>query len=114
VSAQAQTAVAENPGHLAVADYFFNPLFYLAVFMVALVVLVIYALVRSVHALTQQLAPKQVAETKAERVKKDRRSFGSNLLDNLTRTVPVAQEKDILLDHNYDDIRELDNQLPPW
>ncbi len=32
----------------------------------------------------------------------------------LTYSVPIAQEGEILLDHSYDGIRELDNRMPPW
>lgn len=27
---------------------------------------------------------------------------------------PIEKEKDIMFDHAYDDIRELDNKIPPW
>lgn len=37
-----------------------------------------------------------------------------NLMQKLTRTEPMETEQTVLLHHEYDGIRELDNKLPPW
>ncbi len=46
----------------------------------------------------------------AEEVEIEKRSFWNTIND----LAPMEKEEELLMDHNYDGIRELDNHLPPW
>jgi len=41
-------------------------------------------------------------------------SWWQELVKKLTDRVPMEKEASIVLDHDYDGVRELDNNLPPW
>lgn len=49
-----------------------------------------------------------------EEAEEEKDPFWSWFWNKFNAAVPQSQEKDALLDHDYDGIQELDNDMPPW
>ncbi len=92
------------------------PMVILLLFVFLFLLIAIEIVVNAVDNITYGLLSE---EEKAKLEVKENLSFKDsqwykNILQKLTKTVPMENEGQLLLDHNYDGIKELDNNLPPW
>jgi cytochrome c oxidase cbb3-type subunit 3 len=112
----AATTAAKVPSNIPgiVSD----PMNYVILFTIVILVATILVMSRVIRLLTWQIAgkPKEVAVEEPEHAQAHvkRETFWSKLNAKLNDAVPVEKEADVLLDHDYDGIKELDNNLPPW
>ena len=74
--------------------------------------LVFAYVVRMLFKSVSWLMPPKTEQEKAAEAKTVKKQ--STFTHILTDAVPVEREAEIMLDHEYDGIRELDNNLPPW
>lgn len=84
-------------------------LFWIMVIVDAFLLLVLLGMLYNLSSLIKSLRAVPEAEEVAEETVTESIWTGS-----LSGAVPIEQEKDILMDHEYDGIMELDNKLPPW
>ncbi len=92
------------------------PLFWGFSIAVIFLLIALFALnkaLNTVRAVTVQRMTQADAKESAEAATA-KETEGSSIMQALTDATPVEQEAEIMLDHDYDGIHELDNNLPPW
>ena len=80
-------------------------IFFMVITMLRLVRLIAEQHYRIIHGKAME------TETVVERTAD---SWFAKTWKGLTASVPKGMERDVMLDHDYDGIRELDNRMPPW
>lgn len=119
LSAAAQEAVAAAPNTMSgeaqftryVLWTFFGFLVLVFLLFISTINTLLKAVIETQMAIVKKSSP-EMAEKLAEIAK--RPSIWKKWMQRLTAAKPIEKEHDILLDHDYDGIKELDNHLPPW
>ncbi|SEQ27350.1 cbb3-type cytochrome c oxidase N-terminal domain-containing protein [Neolewinella agarilytica] len=117
---QVETAVPE-----AVSTGLFDALSPLEKLLFTMILLVLFAGGWSIMNLSNSLVQMQKARLLAKVDPEILKEVGieavaptipwwKKVYDRMTDYVPLEKEQDFLLDHDYDGVQELDNNLPPW
>lgn len=83
-------------------------LFWIMVIVNVFLLVVLLGMLYNLSSLIKSLRSKEAVEAQEAVAEK------SIWEGSLSAAVPLEQENDILMDHEYDGIMELDNKLPPW
>ncbi len=93
------STLAQNNTHIDVEFVMGNTLFWILISIIIILSVFVFILYKSLKSIVK-LSEGEDLSVRSEGF------FGSS--------VPIEDEEEIMLDHVYDGIRELDNDLPPW
>jgi cytochrome c oxidase cbb3-type subunit 3 len=98
-------------------QYMANPVTWLVIVAAFFLIIAFMATFQALDAMKFMLAKKEgrlpADESEAE-ADEEEDEWLSGIMQKLTDATPVEEEEKVATDHVYDDIRELDNNLPPW
>ena len=85
------------------------------VVVMAVILLAAWMVLRAVRTMMRVTMPQVLADEKTEKeAVKAGRKEGRSWWHKLMGLRPMSEEKDLVIDHEYDGIRELDNPVPAW
>lgn len=102
-SAETTSPVPADDWRIGGLDYF---TFFTLISVISIELLVAGVLYATIKNLLSTLLPSKALAAERAKVRP--------LMDKINAAVDVEKEESILLDHDYDGIKELDNDLPPW
>lgn len=116
----AQAANTSPTGATQASNSFYNVLlsngllFFAGLTMLGAVLALFHLLNMMIKVQQLKIYQEQGIEAYVEKVKATPSSFWMRQYKAWTNVVPVEKEDTVMMDHNYDGIKELDNSLPPW
>ncbi|MEZ7498800.1 cbb3-type cytochrome c oxidase N-terminal domain-containing protein [Flavobacterium sp. Arc3] len=92
------------------------PMVSVFLFVFLFLLIAIEITISAVENITYQLLSDEEKARKVEVAATDMRDreWYKRMMKLLTKAEPIENEENLLLDHDYDGIKELDNNLPPW